>query len=88
MTIPTSQLVPATFFRLPVMEQTKSHHSTTESPLQFLHILESLKNTPRAGWVKRGIESPESVSDHMYRMAVLCMMSQVRSSPVCSLDIH
>ena len=45
-----------------------------DSCLPFLHIIERLKNTPRAGWVKRGVEGPESVSDHMWRMAIICLL--------------
>ncbi|CAF9938705.1 MAG: HD domain-containing protein 2 [Heterodermia speciosa] len=45
-----------------------------EPSLSFLHTLERLKNIPRAGWVKRGVRSPESVSDHSFRMVVLCLM--------------
>lgn len=33
-----------------------------------------LKNTKRAGWCRFGIAHPESVSDHMYRMAIITMM--------------
>merc|ERR1711939_983518 len=50
----------------PVMEST--------SPFAFLRVLEALKNIQRKGWAKRGIQSPESVSDHMYRMAVMVWM--------------
>jgi 5'-deoxynucleotidase YfbR-like HD superfamily hydrolase len=39
------------------------------SPLPFLHVVERLKKLKRAGWERRGIQSPESVADHMYRMA-------------------
>lgn len=48
--------------------------SIMSSPLPFLHTIERLKNTPRAGWVKRCIKGTESVSDHMYRMAIICML--------------
>ncbi|KAH7390029.1 cytidylate kinase [Cadophora sp. MPI-SDFR-AT-0126] len=48
--------------------------SIMDSCLPFLHLVERLKNTPRAGWGKRGIQNPESVGDHMYRMAVICML--------------
>lgn len=48
-----------------------------EPSLPFLHTLERLKNIPRAGWVKRGVRSPESVSDHSFRMVVLCLMLKV-----------
>ena len=56
----------------------QGHRSLHEPSIQFLHVLERLKNIPRAGWVKHGIESPESVSDHSYRMVVLCLMLEVR----------
>ncbi|KAG8341112.1 HD domain [Trypanosoma vivax] len=42
--------------------------------VEFLHLLGKLKETKRTGWVENGIPGPESVSDHMYRAAVLCMM--------------
>jgi 5'-deoxynucleotidase YfbR-like HD superfamily hydrolase len=48
-----------------------------EPSLPFLHTLERLKNIPRAGWVERGVRSPESVSDHSFRMVVLCLMIEV-----------
>lgn len=50
------------------------------SPFDFLRVIEALKNIPRKGWTIRGIGSPESVSDHMYRMAVMIwMVPEVRS---------
>ncbi|EEB06029.1 metal dependent phosphohydrolase [Schizosaccharomyces japonicus yFS275] len=42
--------------------------------LPFLDCLSSLKTTPRTGWLYHGIEHPESIADHMYRMGVLCML--------------
>lgn len=33
-----------------------------------------LKDTPRTGWIDNGVPNPESVSDHMYRMSLMCMM--------------
>lgn len=48
---------------------------SSESPFPFLRAVERLKHTPRRGWAVRGIGSPESVSDHMYRMAVMIMMT-------------
>ncbi|KAJ3983879.1 HD domain-containing protein [Lentinula detonsa] len=41
--------------------------------LAFFHILESLKTQKRTGWVNNNISNPESISDHMYRMAILSM---------------
>ncbi|KAF9054038.1 HD domain-containing protein [Panaeolus papilionaceus] len=43
--------------------------------LAFIHILERLKTQKRTGWVYNKIPNPESISDHMYRMAVLSMLS-------------
>ncbi|KAG0698249.1 HD domain-containing protein [Suillus ampliporus] len=37
--------------------------------LAFFHVLERLKTQKRTGW----IPNPESISDHMYRMAILAM---------------
>lgn len=45
------------------------------SPLSFFMILRALKTTPRTGWVERKLPNPESISDHMYRMAVLGMFA-------------
>lgn len=41
--------------------------------LAFFHILERLKTQKRTGWIDHGIGKPESISDHMHRMAVLAM---------------
>lgn len=32
-----------------------------------------MQTTPRTGWVRSGVQRPESVADHMYRMAVLAV---------------
>lgn len=32
-----------------------------------------LQRVPRTGWVYRKVKEPESVSDHMYRMAVMSL---------------
>ncbi|KAH8906447.1 P-loop containing nucleoside triphosphate hydrolase protein [Coniochaeta sp. PMI_546] len=39
----------------------------------FLTTIGALKNLPRRGWVKRGVPDPESVADHMYQMAMICL---------------
>ncbi|KIY45008.1 HD domain-containing protein [Fistulina hepatica ATCC 64428] len=41
--------------------------------LEFFHVIERLKTQKRTGWVHNGIPSPESVAEHMYRMAMLAM---------------
>ncbi|KAI0793865.1 HD domain-containing protein [Fomes fomentarius] len=41
--------------------------------LAFFHVLERLKTQKRTGWVDHKVPGPESISDHMYRMAILAM---------------
>nr|AHB08880.1 HD domain-containing protein [Suaeda glauca] len=45
------------------------------SAIDFLTLCHSLKTTKRAGWVKREVENPESISDHMYRMGLMALIS-------------
>lgn len=52
-------------------------HHLHEPSLRFLYALEQLEKIPRAGWVKRGVRSLESVSGHSYRMVVLYIMLEV-----------
>ncbi|XP_019745592.1 5'-deoxynucleotidase HDDC2 [Hippocampus comes] len=51
--------------------------------LQFLKLIGHLKRIPRTGWVHRKVQDPESVSDHMYRMA---LMSLVITDPKVDKD--
>ncbi|XP_048347347.1 5'-deoxynucleotidase HDDC2 isoform X1 [Sphaerodactylus townsendi] len=59
------------------------------SLLQFMRLVGQLKvslggprelglrqRVPRTGWVYRKIANPESVSDHMYRMAVMALVTE------------
>uniref|UniRef100_K7G191 5'-deoxynucleotidase HDDC2 n=1 Tax=Pelodiscus sinensis TaxID=13735 RepID=K7G191_PELSI len=46
------------------------------SLLQFLRLVGQLQRVPRTGWVYRNVEKPESVSDHMYRMAVMALITE------------
>ncbi|KAF2733329.1 hypothetical protein EJ04DRAFT_495505 [Polyplosphaeria fusca] len=57
-----------------------------KSPISFFHLLERLKTTPRAGWLRFGIRHPESISDHMYRMSILTMMAPQSISDKLNLD--
>lgn len=45
----------------------------------FLHILFRLKATPRTGWLNFNVPEPESIADHMYRMAVIAMCTSDES---------
>ncbi|EPY23893.1 hydrolase of HD superfamily [Strigomonas culicis] len=51
-----------------------AHSPAALDCIQFLHTIGRLKDTPRTGWVENQIPNVESVSDHMYRMSLLCMM--------------
>lgn len=42
--------------------------------LAFLHLIENLKTTPRAGWKNERLENTESIADHMYRMSIICLL--------------
>ncbi len=37
--------------------------------------LAALKRLPRAGWLQRGVASPESVADHSYGVALLALLA-------------
>ena len=41
--------------------------------IEFFKQVGNLKRIKRTGWVLKGIKDPESVSDHIYRAAVMCM---------------
>ncbi|XP_036438015.1 HD domain-containing protein 2 [Colossoma macropomum] len=47
-----------------------------DNMLQFMKLVGQLKRVPRTGWVYRNVQCPESVSDHMYRMAVMALTVQ------------
>ncbi|XP_044025268.1 HD domain-containing protein 2 isoform X2 [Siniperca chuatsi] len=51
--------------------------------LQFMKFIGQLKRVPRTGWVYKNVKKPESVSDHMYRMA---MMSLTITDPTVDKD--
>ena len=60
-------------------------------PLSFLHVIRNLKTTPRTGWVNHHVPNPESISDHMYRMAVILMIMPLREGidkSKCSLLVN
>lgn len=42
--------------------------------VDFFGVSGKLKTTPRSGWVEVGIDAPESVADHTFRTAILCMI--------------
>ncbi|TBU30614.1 HD domain-containing protein [Dichomitus squalens] len=50
-----------------------SSGDVAQDKLAFFHILERLKTQKRTGWVDHKVPGSESISDHMYRMAILAM---------------
>lgn len=47
-----------------------------QDKLELMHLVERLKLQKRTGWVRQGINLPESIADHMYRMAMLSLLSE------------
>ena len=52
----------------------KTANSNFHNLTKFLQMTGRLKRTPRSGWVEVGIPQPESVADHIFRTAILCMI--------------
>eukprot|EP01018_Ginkgo_biloba_P014693 Gb_27426 [translate_table: standard] len=55
-------------------EDGSSPSPTPSSAIDFLTLCQSLKTTKRTGWIQRGIKGPESIADHMYRMAAMALI--------------
>lgn len=54
----------------------KEHSRLNPHFYKLLSLLPSHQRVPRTGWVYRNVEKPESVSDHMYRMAVMALVTK------------
>jgi putative hydrolase of HD superfamily len=48
--------------------------SSLENFMKFLEIIGILKRTQRTGWIDVRVCQPESVADHTFRTAFLCML--------------
>ncbi|CAI5460768.1 unnamed protein product [Closterium sp. Yama58-4] len=44
------------------------------SAVDFLMMIQPLKTLKRTGWVKRGVQGPESIGDHMHRMSLMAFV--------------
>ncbi len=42
--------------------------------VRFMHVVEQLKTNKRTGWMHHRVPAPESIADHMYRMAMLSLL--------------
>ncbi|PRP88595.1 hypothetical protein PROFUN_03006 [Planoprotostelium fungivorum] len=51
-----------------------NHVLDPKNILNFLLTVGKLKTTKRTGWVRKGVELPESISDHMYRMSIMSLL--------------
>lgn len=67
---------------LPELERTASTSSAVRPAryesgmLGYTHTVENLKTNKRTGWVNRLVPLPESIADHMYRMAMIALVSE------------
>ncbi|XP_022145817.1 HD domain-containing protein C4G3.17 isoform X2 [Momordica charantia] len=48
---------------------------SSSSVIDFLTLCHRLKTTKRRGWINHGINGPESIADHMYRMALMSLIA-------------
>jgi putative hydrolases of HD superfamily len=49
--------------------------------LRFLHLAGRLKETARAGWKLRGIDDPESVAEHSFRVCLMALVLGKSADP-------
>ncbi|KAL1548912.1 5'-deoxynucleotidase HDDC2-like [Salvia divinorum] len=64
--------------RMAAQPSSSSPSPSSPSPsaaIDFLTLCHRLKATKRAGWVKRGVQEPESIADHMYRMGLMALIA-------------
>jgi putative hydrolase of HD superfamily len=54
--------------------QKKMNEQCTKNMIAFLRQVNKLKHLSRTGWVRNGIENPESVASHMWRMGIMSML--------------
>lgn len=58
-----------------------------EAAVEYAKICGGLKRTKRTGWVYRKVQDPESVADHSWRVAALCLLllDEKRNSDACDI---
>ncbi|TMX00910.1 hypothetical protein EJD97_025658 [Solanum chilense] len=66
--------------RMATEASSSSSSSSSASPspssaIDFLTLCHRLKTTKREGWIRRGVNNPESIADHMYRMGVMALIA-------------
>lgn len=56
-------------------DENMAEASSASRAVDFFQLTEQLKRTPRTGWVNHGVDKPESIADHMYRMSLMAMVA-------------
>lgn len=56
-------------------DPTQQSITSASAAIDFLTLTRTLKTTKRTGWIMRGVQNPESIADHMYRMSLMAMVS-------------
>ena len=46
-----------------------------KNSIDFFSMTSKLKTTKRTGWVNHKVKEPESIADHMYRMAMMAFVA-------------
>lgn len=84
--LPPVPLAPSRSLQFEPLEEAAPHALSTilDSPtpddaeltkvLYFMHHLQNLKICKRTGWYHHRVPEPESISDHMYRMAIMAIL--------------
>lgn len=57
-----------------VPDRPGAEDATLSKLLYFMHYLQNLKLSKRTGWYHHRVPEPESIADHMYRMAVMAIL--------------
>ncbi|CAI8587231.1 unnamed protein product [Vicia faba] len=52
-----------------------TNNPSASSAIDFLSLCHRLKTTKRAGWLRKDVQDPESIADHMYRMGLMALIA-------------
>lgn len=71
-------------------DNSNSSNIDIQNAIQFARYVNQLKRTPRTGWVRRGIPNYESVADHSYSVATLCLLlfNNNNNNTLPSIDVN
>ncbi|GAC95466.1 hypothetical protein PHSY_003042 [Pseudozyma hubeiensis SY62] len=73
------QVAADTSFRLHEEGEEEETDEGWAKVLKFMHVVEQLKTNKRTGWLHHRVPGPESIADHMYRMAMLSLLCPAES---------